>query len=54
MCDPRDLNHRRASAAAGLEPQGTGMDTLLGACPAGVERLQWGEAQSAPLFFLES
>ncbi len=31
----------------------TGTDTLLGACPAGAEHLQWGEAQSAPFVSLE-
>ncbi len=32
MCDPRDLNRRRASAIAGLHYEITGTDTLLGAC----------------------
>ncbi len=51
MCNPHDLNHRSASAVAGLDREITGMDTLLGACPTGAQCIAVGKNNISPLFF---
>ncbi len=52
MCDPHDFNRRSASAVAGPHHEITGMDKLLGACPAGAECIAAGKNTISPSFFL--